>query len=117
MLERELTLQEGIIQQNLPQGATWLRLGDTGKVTRNKLGCDGFLFHGRSCWITEVKLNNESLTENEKKLMEWCYSKGIKYIVLRYFTDIKLWVIEITGDNWTCSGTTLSECVEELLDY
>lgn len=117
MLERELTLQEGIIQQNLPQGVTWLRLGDTGKVTRNKLGCDGFLFHGQSCWITEVKLNNEPLTENEYRLLKWCYSKGIKYIVLRFFTDARVWVIEVTNDNWSCSGTTLSVCVEELIDY
>lgn len=117
MLERELTLQEGIIQQNLPDGVTWLRLGDTGKVTRNKLGCDGFLFHGQSCWITEVKLNNEKLTDNERTLLDWCIVNSIKYIILRYFPDVKLWIIHVATSNWTCSGSTLSECVEELLDY
>lgn len=117
MLERELTLQEGIIQQNLPQGVTWLRLGDTGKVTRNKLGCDGFLFHGQSCWVVEVKLNNEQLTDNERKLQKWCFSKGIKYVIIRYFTDAKLWIIEITNNNWICNGISLNACVEELIDY
>jgi len=114
MLERELTLSDGTIAKNLPKGFTWLRLGDTGGKEKNKLGCDGFLFHGTECWITEVKVGNGKLTDNEHKLMVWCLERRISYIILRFFPDNNLWAIDIEKDRF--ADVDLKICIESLID-
>jgi hypothetical protein len=113
MLERDLTLQNGTISKLLPRGVSWLRLGDEGKVSRNKLGCDGFIFHGSECWITEVKIGNGKLTDNEFKLRTWCSVNKTNYIVIRFFPDYPIWIIENGQEDYT--DKDLAVCIEELI--
>lgn len=116
MLERELTLQNGIISKNLPKGVVWLRLGDTGKTTFNKLGCDGFLFLGLSCWVTEVKMNTEKLTQSEEKLQKWCLDNKVNYLIMRYHEKLKLWELQLAGTMFSVGSLSLGECIESLID-
>lgn len=117
MLERDLTLSNGVIAKNLPKGFYWMRLGDTGGIARNKLGCDGFLWFKNHSWPTEVKVGNGKLTDSELKLKEWCKEKSIIYLILRYHEKLGgIWELELADMSLSYTGSNLGEVVENLLD-
>lgn len=116
MLERDLTLSNGVIAKNLPKGFYWLRLGDTGGIARNKLGCDGFLWFKNHAWPTEVKVGNGRLTESEEKMKSWCKDRFITYLILRYHEKYSLWELELADMSLSYSGGNLGEVVENLIE-
>jgi len=104
VLERDLTLSNGVIAKNLPKGFFWMRLGDTGGIARNKLGCDGFLWFKNHAWPTEVKVGNGKLTESEEKMKSWCKERYITYLILRYHEKYNLWELELADMSLSYSG-------------
>lgn len=117
MLERDLTLANGVISSNLPQGFSWFRIGDTGSMSRNKPGCDGFIFFKNHAWPTEVKVGNGKLTESEEKMKNWCKEKGIYYLILRYHEKHGgLWELEIADMSLSYTSMKLGEVIEPLIE-
>ena len=117
MLERELTTSNGLIATNLPAGFYWMRLGDTGGMSRNKLGCDGFIWFNNHCWPTEVKIGNGKLTESEEKLKEKCREHNILYLILRYHEKHGgLWELELADKSLIYTSMKLGEVFESLIE-
>lgn len=114
MLERDITLNNGFLAKSLPAGFSWMRLGDTGGITRNKLGCDGFLWLKNACWPVEVKIGNGKLTESEEKTKNWCKERGILYLIIRFHEKLDLWELEIADMSLSYIGKRL-DILENLL--
>jgi len=121
MVERDLTLENGLINKQLPPGFYFFRIADSGKREFNKTGFDGFLmFYNKYCWPVEVKITNKisslkKLTSNEEKTAERLKSKKIKYMILTYVINLNVWVMQFYGEESQQVGT-LEQLMEDLID-
>lgn len=117
MLERELTTSTGVIASNLPKGFYWMRLGDTGGMSRNKIGCDGFIWFNNHSWPVEAKIGNGKLTESEEKMKNWCKERNILYLILRYHEKHNgLWELELADKGLSYTSIKLGEVFESLIE-
>lgn len=115
-LEREITVKNGTLAKNLPKFFYWQRLPDLPMKNQHRKPYDGLLWFKNRCWPIEVKMGSSKLTEGEIKAGEEFGLNEIEYLVLRYYQQHKLWILEKFGKEWSREGQDLRLLLEELVD-
>ena len=86
-LERELTVQGGVIDLLIPGGWVWKRLPDSIHNQRTGIGFDGILFASPVVLPVEVKIGLKKLTPKEDAFKDKLTDLGYSFMVLRWFND------------------------------
>lgn len=115
-VERDITSKTGYIAKNLPKLMHWQRLPDLPFKNQHKKPYDGLLWLRNRCWPIEVKMNNSKLTEGEKSTAEEYLKNGIEYLILRYYINEKMWILEWFGKEGYKDNQNLTELLESLTD-